>query len=463
VVSGSGGHGGFDPERYLRFLGEDELRAVAECGSAWPWTPMAVAAEVLVAVGRFGRAAADGLVAEYRQLAALRERSPGRGPLMATLTWSPPLPPPAAVAPRVVPVGRRYRRDWGELEVHYVVLADTTQVVVSLLLPEIRGMTAFAAPELAGLTVGEACLADDRGTVIPASYCDADVRSALRQRGWLASEQALARDTSWIDVGDLRVELTGEAVRADVVSEPFRPVDVAYGVVEKVVHDVYRGGRLEPVRELLADSVRSPVETVLSTLVAAGEIHAGDPVIASTRLAVEAMNGEWDAPLPAGLGEPWKSVLGRRGRAASEFWRVVQVVDATLPTVDGRRFATEAVVGSPTLFELRLTELAPDRAESDGPVAAPARSLLDPLGAFGSAPGPQPRKLRWSAVDDHGGHYVGGDVVRGTPLSRPYVQFVPALEPTTEWLRISVCGRDRRVGFTVVFDDRHERIREDSE
>src|SRR4051794_8756601 len=70
--------GGFDAERHLRLLGEEELvveRARTPEGMGAhtvPWTPVAVAAGALRAVGVIDAALADRVVAEYRAAAALR-------------------------------------------------------------------------------------------------------------------------------------------------------------------------------------------------------------------------------------------------------------------------------------------------------------------------------------------------------------------------------------------------------
>jgi hypothetical protein len=426
-------------ERYLRALGEREVRTAPVGPGGLPWTPVAVAAGVLVALGLIDAATAEGLVSEYKAASALRRRPLPVSPMSVT-SMLPEIPPGPATPPRVVPVARRFATGWGHLDVHYVVLGPTTTLVVTLHLPPTRGLTAFGEPNLPGWTDGRLRVTDDRGTVAMATWGGFDVHTAERRRGWLTLSEPLARDAGSIDVGGLRIGLASPPAPVAIEFEgpsPTTPVMLlarTFGEIRSAA---------PALLDQLRDPERSPVETVLAALVATGELSPDDPLVTQARLLVEARLAGPGSPLPAGLAEPWASLLGPGG-ADTAPW-AVRTLSGVVPAVNGRPVALEALTSTIAYAELRLVELAPT-----GPVRSPAPSLLDPLGtASGGHPMPGPEPVDWSASDDRGHHHAGQFIRFGSPGQRAYVLFGPPLHPDATELQIIANGPDGRARITV--------------
>jgi hypothetical protein len=430
-----------DIELVLRRFGERQVRAAGEEDPFGPWSPVAVAAGALTALGRIDESTAAALVAEYAAASGWRRpRGYGHGGLV-TMT-GPEVPPGPSVAPRVVPVARRLAVDWGHLDVHYVVLGErATELVVTLHLVPTRGLTAFGEPELAGWTDGTLAVADDRGDTVIVEWSGADVHTAERRRGWLFASAPLAADTHWLDVGGLRVGLGSPAPTPAVRFTPDPPTVDAAALVARLGAEIERG--LHPA-ERYTDPDRSPVEIVLETLVATGELAADDPGIAQIRLLAAARVAPPGTPPPAGLTEPWASLLGRAGTDDAPW--AVQTLAGTVPAVNGLPFALVALTSTVAYAELRLVELA-----ATGPVRPAPPSLLEPLRDAGQ-PVPGSDATIWTAVDDLGHRHRGMFMRHGTPGHRAYVMLQPPLHPDATQLHLTATGPDGRAELNVPLD-----------
>jgi hypothetical protein len=148
-------------------------------------------------------------------------------------------------------------------------------------------------------------------------------------------------------------------------------------------------------------------------------------------------------PPPAGLGEPWASLLTPTRRTDGP--HAVRTLAGLIPAVNGLPFALVALTSTVAYAELRLVELSPTGpvADSSGP------SLLDPLGVAAAAPQPGADPVTWSAVDDLGRGHAGSFVRHGSPGSRAYVMFRPALHADARELRVTAAGPEGRAVITI--------------
>jgi hypothetical protein len=436
-----GRDGGFDAELYLRLLGEEELvvergRPPAGMGvRTVPWTPVAVAAGALREVGAIDADAAAAVVAEYRAATAMRRPSEPAGPGPA-VPWPTEDGPAPLGAPRVVAVGRSFTVPWGQIIVHYVVLGAMTAVAVTAI-ESSPGAIGRAAPATPGLAPTDALLIDDQGTGTRASY-RADLGGLHGERGRLVAERPLARDTRWLDLNGIRVNLTGSAgepmatVAVDEVAAPGR----VQALLAKALIEIHRAG-YDLVRQL-ADDQRSPFDVLVAALVAAGAMAADDPAVTQARLLIAARMA-WDDPPPPGLDEPWASMLTRQQLSGADG---VVPVGVTVPALAGPPLAIEALVAQHTSFRLLVTRLAGDQ-----PAPMSPHCLLDPLGV--TTPGlPSPgAPVTWWATDDLGRHHLGSsDGIVGLHGS---IGFAPGIDPAATVLRITAATTDRRAVITV--------------
>jgi hypothetical protein len=429
-----------DVEILLRRLGERQVRAAVEEQPFGPWAPVAVAAGALTALGRLDTGEAATLVAEYDAASACRRsQSPGH----VSVSYNPPAVPPAPAAPpRVVSVARRYATDWGRLDVHYAVLGQrTTELVVTLHLRPTRGLTAFGEPGLAGWTDGTLIVADDRGGTTTAEWSGADVHTAERRRGWLLTSAPLAADARWLDVGGRRIDLGPPAPPTAVRFTPDPPPPGAAGLLVRLGEEIARG--LYPA-ERYREPDRSPVEVILETLIAAGELATDDPAVAQVRLLAAARLAPPGTPAPPGLTEPWATLLGHPHHTDAPW--AVRTLSGTVPAVNGLPFALVAVTSTSAYAELRLVELA-----ATGPVRPAPPPLLDPSPYGGGSP-PGSDATTWTAVDDLRHHHQGTFVRHGTPGQRAYVMLQPALHPDAGELRLTATGPEGRADLTVALD-----------
>jgi hypothetical protein len=428
-----------DVEAVLRRFGERQVAAAAEGDPDGPWTPVAVAAGALSAVGRLDPRDAAALAAEYDTASAWRRARPlGHGPTVTYLEAE--VPPGPTVAPRVVPVARRFATEWGHLDVHYAVLSDrATELVVTLHLPPTRGLTAFGEPGLTGWTDTTLVVGDDQGATVTVAWSGADVHTAERRRGWLHAPVPLAADTRWLDVGDIRVELGAPAAPTAVRFTPGPPAVDAKALLVRLGDEVSRG-RLTPP-ELYADPTRSPVEIILDTLTATGELAPDDPDITQIRLLVAARLTPGTPP-PPGLTEPWVSLLDRTDTLDAPW--AVRTLAGTMPAVNGLPFALVALTSTIAYAELRLVELA-----ATGPIQPAPSELLEPQRHRGQPPGTD--ATTWTATDDLGHHHRGTFIRHGIPADRAYVM-LPPLHPDATELHLTATGPDGRAELTVPLD-----------
>jgi hypothetical protein len=432
--------GGFDAERHLRLLGEEELvveRARTPEGMGAhtvPWTPVAVAAGALRAVGVIDAALADRVVAEYRAAAALR-RPPDIHRQGAAVPWTIDEGPAPVSAARVVPIDQSLKVPWGRIVVHYVVVGAVTAVGLTAI-ESTRGAIAMAPPVAPGLAPTDALLVDDEGTETRATY-RADLGGPYGERGRLVADRPLARNTRWLDVNGIRLDLTrppdGSVPTVEV--EQVAPRDRVDGVLDTALVEIYRAG-YGLVREL-ADDRRSPFRVLTDALIAAGRLEPDDPAVTQARLLIAARVAG-DEPPPPGLDEPWASMLGAQASAGADG---IVPVGVTVPALAGGPLAIEALVAQYTSFRLLVTRLAHDRSPGEE-----THSLLDPIGV--TTPGlPSPGEpVTWWATDDLGHHHLGSAHIAGVHGS---VGFAPGIDPAATALRITARAAARRAVVTV--------------
>ncbi len=377
---------GFDAERYLRQAGE---RWVSEGGSSHgpPWNPvLASTGAALVAAGAMTTAAARSVIGDY-------DRALGSGKARPGLSAR-----PGIGQLRVVPCERVIDQPWGRLTIHYAVFTGRVTTLRATVQPSQPQDHPCGLPAAAqGLMV-----TDDHGTAATAEFSGELRHGDPAWRGRYNVHPRLAADTAWIELSGGRVELTGQPTGIQVWAEPLPAQDPA------VRHLWERVATLNDFHDL-----HLALDATIATFVAAGALHADDPVIADARaaLAVLRPNGARPAEKPGDLPEPWRSLLARWRHTGGPVGMVT--VGAITPPFDGISAAVIALESRDEHFGITV-ELVPGAR-----TGLPYRDL------------PDQQHLTWWAADNLGNHYLAeqGSWYSGDDRAGGAIGFWPALDP----------------------------------
>jgi hypothetical protein len=404
---------GFDPELYLRLAGEDLLAS-----RAVPFPdPLAEAAKALVATGVIDESVAVRVCDDYALARSLRASvGPPRGVIQRT---APGGPPPAAGF-RVVTLDRTVSQPWGALVLHYAVFRpDTTVLKVSLRRDRVqagkRGSSrgrGFLVEGPGPLAAPELTVTDDRGATSAGGFRGGG--SEWEWQGTYTVQPGLAPDTAWIELLGERIACQAYPARGEVRLEP-------------LTGDA--GPRYLRHRALSSPMFGPPVtdlEPVVSALVAAGLLDAGDPAIAPAEALAQAFaglirfrgHGRRPEPATLPLPEPWQAVLAAWDRGGGPVGSAV--VNVRTPGFEGMNLAIFVLESGEDDFAIDVEVSA---AEDAGP--GPGAALGD-------------WDLCWSATDDRANRYLGGwsQARSGGGASAGTVRLRPALDPRAARLEL---------------------------
>ncbi|HEX3615103.1 MAG TPA: hypothetical protein VHU61_01090 [Solirubrobacteraceae bacterium] len=409
----------FDPELYLRLLGERELiRRGSDRGNA-PNGELIEAARALVEVGAIERAIASEVIDGYDLAAGLRAarglwRRNRPGALAQRRASA-----AAAAAPerRMVICDVRLERPNEEIRIRTVTLseAETRFAVKVRQFDPPNSSASRVRPSQPALNY---TVIDDRG-----ARCGTRFSGMGSEREWhgrLTTDSPLAVDTAWIEFDGTRFELEDVPGTSTITIEPVPQGDPALG---------YLWFWLTSVQRHFHQSGATPV---IDALVAAGSVDAEDPQLELIRELAE-NGGAWrhggrQAGGPqAGLGDAppeWRSLLApRQQRAATGSISLIAVT----PPFDG--------------FTVALNEISTDNDAwtlefdvSPGIMHGPFGHSLDD------------RRLAWWAVDDLGQHYLGelNGSAGGPDQTTGTLQFRPAIDRRAKRLTVLPTGRHER-------------------
>jgi hypothetical protein len=388
---------GFDAERYLRLTGE----WVREGGGTgrWPRNPvLAATAAALVAVDAMTFANAQALIADYDPTLTRSRDHRGRVSRETGQLVAPARPDIGQL--RVVPCERVIDLPGGRLTIHYVAFAcHATTLRVALRLDEPSGRRRSGHPIPAWAR--RLSVTDSRGTTAAAEFSGS---ARIGDRGWHGQYEVhpqLAAETAWIELLGERVELTAQPAGTQTWVEPLPAQDPA------VRHLWERVATLNDFHD-----PHLALNATIAALVAARALETDAPVIDEARavLAVLRPGSADPAARPAGLAEPWRSLLARWGQTGGPVCTIA--VSAVPAPFDGVTAAVIALESRDEHFGITV-ELVPD-----------VRTGLP----YGDVPD-QPH-LTWWAVDDLGNYYLGeqGSWNPGGDPSWGSIGFWPALD-----------------------------------
>jgi hypothetical protein len=386
---------GFDAERYLRLVGE---RWVPDGKDGPPWNPvLAAAGAALVAAGAMTKPAAQAVINEYYQALASAE---GRRYLMSRRAVRPVgAAPPDIGQLRVVPCERAIDQPWGRLTIHYVAFTDhATTLRVTLQPNQSQGHACGLPPAEAQ----QPRITDSHGTTATAEFGGELRHGDPTWRGEYQVRPLLSADAAWIELFGERVELTGRPAGIQVWAEPMPAQDPA------VRHLWERTATLNDFHD-----PHLALDATIAALVAAGALHADDPVIADAQavLAVLRPSSASPAQRPADLPEPWRSLLARWGQTGGPVGMVT--VGAVTPPFEGVTAAVVALESHDERFGIKV-ELVPGVC-----TGLPYCDL------------PDRQHLTWWAADDQGNYYLAeqGSWSSGDDRCGGAIGFWPALDP----------------------------------
>jgi hypothetical protein len=401
----------FDPELYLRLMGEQLLidRGDQNRGPRRPI--IAEAAAALVAVGVLDRQRAESVLDDYSLAATLRNdpefhrrtmmRVPSRQPGESE---SRPLGPR-----RVVPCPRVVEQPQATVHVRYVSLSQEATSVAVTMLPNPSAPWAGGPPG--------ATLTDDRGTTVSAPFSGGGSRDGFHGR--LTAQRPLAPDTAWIELDGDRLELTAQPSRFDATLERLPAQHPAHR---------YLWQRIAEPDEFQENGI----EPVIDALVAAGTLSAEDPLLDDVRAVLDAWGQRGLQPSGATasvlrpMPEPWHSLLARQGRRDGPEGSIV--LGAVTPPFDGFSVAVLDLESDAKGFKVDV-EVAP--------------GVGHPMPFDWSV---QPRQLAWWAKDDRGNHYLGrrGNWTYTDGYASGLIGFRPAIDPRATRLELMPTGETTR-------------------
>jgi hypothetical protein len=413
---------GFDPELYLRLIGEGMLLHGGHEDRGPRRPSISEAAAALVAVGVIEAPRAESVLDDYSLAATLRNDPHFHRRSMTRVSRHAEGNGKALKPRRVVPCPQTIEHAQATVKVRYVSLSEETTSI---------GVTWHPDPshQWAGGPPG-ATLTDDRGTTELAPFSGGGSREGINGR--LTTARPLAPDTTWIELDGTRLELTGEASRFDATLERLPEQDPAYR---------YLWQRIAEPDEFYDNGI----EPAIDALVAAGALSVDDPLLDDVRAVLEAMqqpsSGPAGAP-PSGLSripEPWHSLLARQGRRDGPTGSIV--LGAVPPPFDG--------------FSVAVLDLESDARgfRADVEVAPGVAHRMPHDWSL------QPRQLAWWAKDDRGNHYLGR---RGTwsysdEYANGLIGFRPALDPRATRLELMPTSETKRAVISFALPWTRER------
>ncbi len=243
---------------------------------------------------------------------------------------------------------------------------------------------------------------DSRGTTATAEFSGSARIGDPLWRGEYQVHPQLAADAEWIELLGERVDLTARPAGIQTWAEPLPEQDPA------VRHVWERVATLNDFHD-----PHLALSATIAALVAAGALPADAPVISDARAALAVLRPDGTGPVarpPAGLAEPWRSLLARWGQTGGPVRTIA--VGAITPPFDGITAAVTGLESRDEHFGITV-ELVPG-----------ARTGLPWHGL------PDQQHLTWWAADDRGNYYLGeqGSWNPGQGRSWGNIGFWPALD-----------------------------------
>jgi hypothetical protein len=407
----------FDAERYLRLAGGRWVRQGGRFDRP-PWNPvLAATGAALVAAGAMTTAAAQAVMTEYWPQTPDENHNRLVTSRAAQLA---PAAPPGIGQLRVVPCERVIDQPWGQLVIHYVAFTDDATTLRVTVRPDQAHGDPFGHLVPAGAR--QLQVTSEHGTAVTEEFFGNSQIGDPVWRGEYEVRPPLAADTAWIELAGERVELPGEPAGIQTWTEPLPMQDsVARHLWERVatINDFH--------------DLRLALNTTIATLVASGALTADDPAIGEARAVQAVLHPAGTGPVarPAGLVEPWRSLLARWGQRGGPAGIVT--VGAVTPQFDGVTAAVIALTSRDEQFSIDV-ELVPGAR-----TGLPYRDL----------PGQQ--QLTWWAADNLGNHYLGEQYSWhfGEDRCGGAIGFWPALHPQASRVDLMPTATTARVIIRV--------------
>jgi hypothetical protein len=412
---------GFDAEFYLRCAAEDSLPTCDLAG-------VSDRARALAAVGALTWDTAKAVLHEYGRAYVARGAHDESAVDRST-----------AARPETRRVSRcagTIDQPWGTVRLRYIAFGERRTEIAAVV-----DLKPDAEPPAVPSSVGRRDLrrhhfihrgppdirvTDDRGRVGEATF--GGNASDYHWQGNWTLEPGLTRDASWIELLDVRVELS------DITA----PIEVRVSNLADATPTERAERHLDHRLETLGVRRRDadPIEAVIDTLVACGALAPDSPIIARTRVIADALTtGNVSASID--LPPRWQSVL-RPPHRRQEPDRSM-LLGATVSDLDGQDLTIMVLDVTGNCFGFEFTGVGALAANFD-------QSNLDAV------------LLTFAATDDRGNHYLGqlgshghsGAEIEGS------VTFTPALDPDATRLDL-VLATDRALATIRVLLQWEER------
>ncbi len=416
----------FDPERYLRLLGERTLLDGGSGDHHWS-SPLAEAGDCLVVVGSITLECAQRIVDDYQLAKAVRNQGHSRHFLRRHHRWAPPTPPADEKPPRVIPCDRELVTNHGSTQIHHVSLSESQTSIAVTFRPAASSIRRHRGGRVmmgSGGHVGHAgpptlSVKDDHGKTTSTNFSGGG--SDEEWEGYFEAHDPLSPETKWIEIDGERIDLDKEAPPAHVL---VKPVEASNPGLRHLWHRLATG----------EDRFHRPPDTLdvgIDALIACGALDPDSGEIAGLRAVTEALQGGrgMGSASSAKLPEPWHSLLNARRKHPGAVGRISLAV--LTPSFDGVSIVASHLEAS----------------EDDFGIAVQVRGAGVAHVPFGDTQLGQ-RSVAWWARDDVGNDYLGGmgswsgseHGIRGT------VQFDAPLDPRATWLEfIPTTERERAV------------------
>lgn len=240
--------------------------------------------------------------------------------------------------------------------------------------------------------------------------------------GRLTLGGTLAAEAAWLEIDGTRIELDRRTAPWDTRIEPLDDQDP----VERFLWRRLAVGEM-PFGHTV------DLEPALAALLAAGVLDGEQQLVRDLRAVAAQMPNNRRRPHGSGGGagrglpEPWRSLLRRVGRADGPTQELV--VGAVTPPFDGVEFAAQSISSDTEGFGVEF-EVAPSVLHT---------TALDEL------------PVAWWARDDRGNHYLGhpDGWSGGDAHSEGTLRYWPALDPRATRLELLVCADTHQAVVSV--------------